>query len=144
MNRGDYPHLQAGMDAVLGAVAPDMARILDTALADGEVSVEQGARLFDAEGPALLALMATADELRRRAVGDTVTYVVNRNINFTNVCIKQCGFCAFSRDHRLEEGYFLPVSEVLRRARERGTWVPRRCASRRACRRRWRAPSIST
>ena len=117
-SRGEFPHLQAGMDAVLGAVKPDMARILDTALADGEVSVEEGARLFDAEGPALLALMATADELRRRVVGNTVTYVVNRNINFTNVCIKQCGFCAFSRDHRQEEGYFLPVSEVLRRARE--------------------------
>jgi FO synthase subunit 2 len=47
-----------------------------------------------------------------------VTFVVNRNINFTNVCIKHCGFCAFSRDHREEEGYFLPVAEVVRRARE--------------------------
>jgi len=44
--------------------------------------------------------------------------VVNRNINFTNVCIKHCTFCAFSRDHREEEGYFLPVPEVVRRARE--------------------------
>jgi len=44
--------------------------------------------------------------------------VVNRNINFTNVCIKHCGFCAFSRDHREEEGYLLPVEEVVRRARE--------------------------
>jgi len=59
-----------------------------------------------------------ADELRRRQVGDVVTFVVNRNINFTNVCIKHCGFCAFSRDHREEEGYFLPVAEVVRRARE--------------------------
>ena len=50
------------------------------------------------------------------AVGDVVTYVVNRNINFTNVCIKHCGFCAFSRDHREEEGYFLPIEEVVRRA----------------------------
>ena len=59
-----------------------------------------------------------ADELRRRTVGDIVTYVVNRNINFTNVCIKRCGFCAFSRDYREEEGYFLPVSEIIRRAGE--------------------------
>jgi FO synthase subunit 2 len=43
---------------------------------------------------------------------------VNRNINFTNVCIKHCGFCAFSRDHREEEGYLLPIEEVVRRARE--------------------------
>ena len=47
-----------------------------------------------------------------------VTYVVNRNINFTNVCIKHCTFCAFSRDHREEEGYLLPLEEVIRRARE--------------------------
>ncbi|HEV8227579.1 MAG TPA: 5-amino-6-(D-ribitylamino)uracil--L-tyrosine 4-hydroxyphenyl transferase CofH, partial [Methylomirabilota bacterium] len=46
------------------------------------------------------------------------TYVINRNINFTNVCIKHCTFCAFSRDHREEEGYFLPLDEVVRRAVE--------------------------
>ena len=63
----------------------------------------------------------TADELRRRTVGDVVTYVVNRNINFTNVCIKRCGFCAFSRDHREEEGYFIPVGEIVRRAQEAWT-----------------------
>ncbi|OHE41889.1 MAG: 7,8-didemethyl-8-hydroxy-5-deazariboflavin synthase subunit CofH, partial [Tenericutes bacterium GWF2_57_13] len=51
-------------------------------------------------------------------VGDVVTFVVNRNVNFTNVCIKHCTFCAFSRDHREEEGYFLPVAEVVRRVRE--------------------------
>jgi len=44
--------------------------------------------------------------------------VVNRNINFTNVCVKRCGFCAFSRGHRAEQGYFLPMEEVLRRVRE--------------------------
>jgi FO synthase subunit 2 len=51
-------------------------------------------------------------------VGDVVHYVVNRNINFTNVCVKACGFCAFSRGHLAEEGYFLPVEEVIRRAQE--------------------------
>jgi FO synthase subunit 2 len=59
-----------------------------------------------------------ADEIRRRRVGNIVTYVVNRNINFTNVCIKQCGFYAFSRDFREEEGYFLPTEEIVRRAKE--------------------------
>ena len=62
--------------------------------------------------------MLVADEMRRRQAGDVVTYVVNRNINFTNVCIKHCTFCAFSRDHREEEGYFLPLDEVVRRAIE--------------------------
>jgi len=56
--------------------------------------------------------------MRRRQAGELVTYVVNRNINFTNVCIKHCTFCAFSRDHREEEGYFLPLDEVVRRAIE--------------------------
>src|SRR5207249_12297906 len=69
-------------------------------------------------GRDLRALSVTADELRRRQVGDTVTFVVNRNVNFTNVCIKHCTFCAFSRDHREEEGYLLPVEEIVRRARE--------------------------
>ena len=112
------PELASALERLMSATAPELARILDNALAEREVSAEEGALLFEADGPALLALMATADELRRRAVGDTVTYVVNRNINFTNVCIKRCGFCAFSRDHRQEEGYFLPLNEVLRRARE--------------------------
>ena len=51
--------------------------------------------------------------MRRRQAGDVVTYVVNRNINFTNVCIKHCTFCAFSRDHREEEGYLLPTENVM-------------------------------
>ncbi|MCA9678993.1 MAG: 5-amino-6-(D-ribitylamino)uracil--L-tyrosine 4-hydroxyphenyl transferase CofH, partial [Myxococcales bacterium] len=59
-----------------------------------------------------------ADELRARQAGPHVTYVVNRNINFTNVCIKRCGFCAFSRTRRSEEGYLLDVDEIVRRAVE--------------------------
>ncbi len=59
-----------------------------------------------------------ADALREEQCGSIATYVVNRNINFTNVCIKHCTFCAFSRDHREEEGYFLPTEEIVRRARE--------------------------
>ena len=47
-----------------------------------------------------------------------MTYVVNRNINFTNVCIKRCGFCAFSRDFREEEGYNLPIEEIVIRAKQ--------------------------
>jgi FO synthase subunit 2 len=65
-----------------------------------------------------MAMIAAADCLRARTVGDVVTYVINRNINFTNVCVKACGFCAFSRGHLAEEGYFLPFEEILRRAHE--------------------------
>ena len=107
-----------GLEHLLKAARPEVARILDHALNGQDISVEDALVLFDTSGLDLNALMMTADELRRRRVGDIVTYVVNRNINFTNVCIKRCGFCAFSRDHREEEGYFLPMNEILRRAKE--------------------------
>jgi 7,8-didemethyl-8-hydroxy-5-deazariboflavin synthase CofH subunit len=105
-------------DRMLALLDPAVARILEKALAGQDIDVEEGTRLLQAQGPELNALVLVADELRRRRVGDIVTYVINRNINFTNVCIKHCGFCAFSRDHRQEEGYFLPIEEVVRRARE--------------------------
>ena len=92
-------------------VERDIARILDCVLDGKDISVDEATALFDVRGPALSALILTADELRRRTSGDVVTYVINRNINFTNVCIKHCGFCAFSRDHREEEGYFLPMED---------------------------------
>ena len=104
--------------AALDRASRDVRRVLDAALAGHEVSVVDAAVLAHTTGRDLAALTVTADELRRRQVGDVVTFVVNRNINFTNVCIKHCGFCAFSRDHREEEGYLLPLDEVVRRARE--------------------------
>ena len=114
MNTGDA----GSLDAVFDGAARDVRRVLDAALGGAEVSVADADRLAHVTGRDLAALTVTADELRRRQVGDVVTFVVNRNINFTNVCIKHCGFCAFSRDHREEEGYLLPVDEVVRRARE--------------------------
>lgn len=92
--------------------------ILDKAEAEQELTAEQGAELFSAEGEDFERLIAIADGRRRRRAGDRVTYVVNRNINFTNVCTKRCGFCAFSRGHRADEGYFLPREEILRRVHE--------------------------
>jgi 7,8-didemethyl-8-hydroxy-5-deazariboflavin synthase CofH subunit len=92
--------------------------ILDRALEGRDISVEDGAALFAAEGGDYERLIAAADELRRRRVGNRVAYVINRNVNFTNVCVKRCGFCAFSRGHRAEQGYFLPLDEILRRVHE--------------------------
>jgi len=114
MSTGDAGSLIDTLDRVSRDVRGVLARALDGL----EVSVAEADVLAGTTGRDLQALTLTADELRRRHVGDTVTYVVNRNINFTNVCIKHCGFCAFSRDHREEEGYFLPIEEVVRRARE--------------------------
>ena len=106
------------LDRLLGALDLQVAAILNKALEGGDISSEEAVTLFGVSGLELSALTMAADELRRRRVGDLVTYVVNRNINFTNVCIKRCGFCAFSRDYREEEGYLLPMDEIVRRARE--------------------------
>lgn len=110
--------LKAASNRLLGAIDIGVARILDRALSGHDISVEEATVLFDAQGANVNAIALAADDLRRRTVGDVVAYVINRNINFTNVCIKHCSFCAFSRGHREEEAYYLPTEEVVRRARE--------------------------
>ena len=116
-NSEDRPAI-ADVEALVNLVDPGVARILDHALEGKDVSAEDALTLMTTTGLEYTAMTMAADELRRRTVGDAVTYVVNRNINFTNVCIKRCGFCAFSRDFREEEGYFLPINEIVRRAKE--------------------------
>ena len=104
--------------ALVSAVDSQVAGILGAALDGKDISAEDAVTLFETSGLEYQAVVLAADELRRRSVGDVVTYVVNRNINFTNVCIKRCGFCAFSRDFREEQGYLLPEEEIVRRAKE--------------------------
>ena len=92
---------------------------------------EEALALFQAEGDDLEALCAVADDLRRDAVGDDVTYVVNRNINFTNVCYVGCRFCAFAQREIDPESYTLTLAEVADRAREAcGLRGAPRCACR--------------
>ncbi|MBI3799783.1 MAG: 5-amino-6-(D-ribitylamino)uracil--L-tyrosine 4-hydroxyphenyl transferase CofH [Deltaproteobacteria bacterium] len=107
-----------GLAAILEHVDSPVSTILHRALEGEEISWSEGLRLCEANGLDLQAVCLVADEMRRRQVGDVVTYVVNRNINFTNVCIKHCTFCAFSREYREEQGYFLPAEEIVRRAQE--------------------------
>ena len=108
-------------DSLIRKADPLIAETLESALSEKEITVPEATRLFSAKGIDFHLIGMVSDELRRRRVGDIVTYVINRNINFTNVCIKQCGFCAFSRDFREEEGYFLPLEEIIRRAKEAQT-----------------------
>jgi FO synthase subunit 2 len=105
-------------DSLLRKTDPIIASALDLALDEKDLSEDLAAELLDCEGAEMSMVLMVADELRRRTIGNHVTYVVNRNINFTNVCIKRCGFCAFSRDFREEEGYSLPVEEIVARAKE--------------------------
>ena len=106
------------IEKLLGSIDPEVSSVLNRALDNNEINTEETIRLFESTGSNISAISIVADELRRRKKGEIVTYVINRNINFTNVCIKQCGFCAFSRDFRMEEGYMLPIEEIVRRAKE--------------------------
>ncbi|MDH3278094.1 MAG: 5-amino-6-(D-ribitylamino)uracil--L-tyrosine 4-hydroxyphenyl transferase CofH [Nitrosopumilus sp.] len=110
--------MTANIDSLFRNADPIISDILNKALSEKEISAEDGLSLYNSDGIDFHLIGLTANELRQRRVGNIVTYVVNRNINFTNVCIKQCGFCAFSRDFREEEGYFLPTEEIVRRAKE--------------------------
>jgi 5-amino-6-(D-ribitylamino)uracil---L-tyrosine 4-hydroxyphenyl transferase len=103
---------------MLKNIDPVVADTLNQALDSKNISVRQAVELLLTKGIEMIMTTMVADILRKNKVGDNVTFVINRNINFTNVCIKRCGFCAYSRDFRNEEGYFLPISEVVRRAVE--------------------------
>ncbi len=87
-----------------------------------ELGEEEIARLFAARGEELHRVFASADSLRREVNGDTVTYVVTRNVNYTNVCYFRCGFCAFSKGRLAAnlrgKPYLVPLDEIVRRGRE--------------------------
>jgi 7,8-didemethyl-8-hydroxy-5-deazariboflavin synthase CofH subunit len=106
------------LEATLARTTPAVRRILEASLQGETLSVAAAVVLCDARAADLRALIGTADHLRQQQVGDHVGYVVNRNINFTNLCVKACKFCAFSRTGRSEEGYFLEAEEVVRRAEQ--------------------------
>src|SRR4051794_33554707 len=92
--------------------------LLDRCLEGHSPSWEEALPLASAVGADLDALVDAANTLRAEQAGDLVTYVVNRNVNFTNACVKACRFCAFARGHRSEEAYFLGEDEIVRRALE--------------------------
>ncbi len=97
-------------------------RALDRAADGDELDEAEVALLFTSRGAEAERLFAVADELRHRAVGDEVTYVINRNVNYTNMCYFRCGFCAFSKGPRSlnlrGEPYLLTPEEVAQRAQE--------------------------
>ena len=91
--------------------------ILESALLGYDLSVEEGVVLSLQTDPAQVsAIRATADQLRHEQAGDTVTYVINRNINFTNICEQHCSFCAFRRDEGEAGAYWLDWAQILEKA----------------------------
>lgn len=88
--------------------------ILNRALSRAALSVAEGVTLLQQSDPGAIAtIQATADTLRSQQVGETVSYVVNRNINFTNICEQHCGFCAFRRDEGEAGAFWLEQSQIL-------------------------------
>jgi len=120
--RGDtVPTLVAGYDGEFGAATPTVTDLIGKAVTGIRLSEGEVTRLFRADGAEIGTIIAAADELRASQVGDTVSYVVNRNINYTNICLYRCGFCAFSKGStRKQRGpaYLLDLDEVGRRAAE--------------------------
>jgi FO synthase len=108
-----------------GCVSWPVRTALDKVLTseDGAVlSYDECLLLANVSGDDLFGLVVAANQLRRQLVGDVVTYVVTRNINFTNVCIIGCKFCAFAVGPRDETAYFLSLQEVADKAREAAQW----------------------
>ncbi|MEO3841143.1 bifunctional FO biosynthesis protein CofGH [Streptomyces sp. B22F1] len=102
-----------------GRLDPDVRAALARAADDPTLLTDaQALALLHAEGPALDALCGIADDLRRATVGDDVTYVVTRNINFTNVCYTGCRFCAFAQRRTDADAYTLSVEQVADRAQQ--------------------------
>ena len=117
----DLPRMlrsETEVESALGQAAPPVARAIERCLQGRDPSESQVVQLFQAQDADYQVLLRAADYLRWQTLGDLVTYVVNRNINFTNVCVKRCGFCAFSRTVASTEGYHLPLEEIIRRTLE--------------------------
>jgi 7,8-didemethyl-8-hydroxy-5-deazariboflavin synthase CofH subunit len=115
----DFPSLE--WSAIAGRMNPAPRVALEQVMEslDGAgLSREQCQSLAYAEGDDLLGLLVAANSLRRELVGNLVTYVVNRNINFTNVCFVGCKFCAFSRGPREADTYFLTLEQMAQKAVE--------------------------
>ncbi|HEX7658999.1 MAG TPA: bifunctional FO biosynthesis protein CofGH [Pseudonocardiaceae bacterium] len=105
-------HFEGDVAAGLRLAADNPSALLDESNADAALA------LLTAEGPALETFIRLADDLRAEVVGDEITYIVNRNINFSNVCYAGCRFCAFAQRERDADAFRLSVTEVADRAEE--------------------------
>jgi FO synthase len=105
-------------DRMLASVSAPVRDVLDRALSGRELSTDDALVLLDARGPDFHALCQAADLARFEDVGDEVSYVVCRNINFTNVCYVGCSFCGFARHKHEPDAYDRTLDEVVERARE--------------------------
>src|SRR5207248_6421119 len=110
------------LPAARAAAGGAVAEVLDGVLAGQEVGIDEIVTLLAARGPEVARVAEVADQLRRDIVGDEVTFVRNRNINYTNVCTYRCKFCAFSKGplslNLRGKPYLLEMQEMQRRVVE--------------------------
>ncbi|MFF3323070.1 bifunctional FO biosynthesis protein CofGH [Streptomyces sp. NPDC002889] len=126
--RDDFDEVYGNWEALREAAAPgmvpqridtDVRAALRTAADDPtKLTDDEALALLHADGPALDALTRIADDLRKSVVGDDVTYIVTRNINFTNVCYTGCRFCAFAQRRTDADAYTLSLDQVADRAQQ--------------------------
>ncbi|WP_239140472.1 bifunctional FO biosynthesis protein CofGH [Actinoplanes campanulatus] len=120
---GDWEEVAAHVKSAPATMPTDVVAALRLAETDPgalllEKHEDKAMALFNADGPALDELARIADGLRREVNGDDITYVVNRNINFSNVCYVGCRFCAFAQREKDADAYRLSVEQVADRAEE--------------------------
>jgi 2-iminoacetate synthase ThiH len=101
------------LERLLGELKPDFARLVERALAGRELSREDAITLLGAQGADYQAMLLTADAARRADKGDDVSYVVCRNINFTNICYVGCSFCGFARHRDEPDAYDRSIEQIL-------------------------------
>ncbi len=99
-------------------VSPEIEEILNDALEGRRIGENDALRLLKAGGDDVLAIGLAANKIGKRKVGDVVTYIVNRNINFTNVCINRCKFCAYRRNVDDVDAYTLDIDEIVKKTKE--------------------------
>jgi len=106
------------LERLLSRVTPEVARVLDGALEGRELSERDAVLLLGVQGPDLHALLQAADLARANDTGDDVSFVICRNVNFTNVCYVGCSFCGFSRHKEDADAYDHPMETLLAKARD--------------------------
>ena len=106
------------VERLFSDVSPRVAAILEAALEDREIGTTDAAALLRAEGADFFALMRAADLARQRDKGDDVSYVVCRNLNFTNVCYVGCSFCGFARHKDEPDAYDHPMEVLIGKTRD--------------------------
>ncbi len=99
-------------------IDPILVGILERAIDRKEIRANEAEELFKSKGKELYALISVADEIRKRSVGEVVTFVINRNINFTNVCDANCGFCAFRKSPKDPNAFKLSLKQIIEKVKQ--------------------------